>query len=183
MDWIMISTCSPSRRTPGAPRRAATQSSTSRAEKLCTDALKAMLTQFKTPDGEPDEDNVTRRLRATKGVGRDAGRAPAAPRGPRGSRCQSTRGQNPTHSYRDKSSTSLRGREPLMPNDNLREPQIADARKSNSCSGFSDFEFQELKSIAETYIAASGLLMTLVELAGHVPQSAINQLPEDSSLN
>ena len=69
-----------------------------------------------------------------------------------------------------------------MPNDDLREPQIADARKSNSCSGFSDFEFQELKSIAETYIAASGLLMTLVELAGRVPQSAINQLPEDWSL-
>ena len=93
MDWIMIFHLLTESPNPRGAQACTTQSSTSRAEKLCTDALKAMLTQFKTPDGEPDEDNVTRRLRATKGVGRDAGRAPAAPRGPRGSRCQSTRGK------------------------------------------------------------------------------------------
>jgi hypothetical protein len=69
--------------------------------------------------------------------------------------------------------------EHLMQKADLREPQIIDARKSNSCSGFSDLEFQELVSIAKMYIAASGLLMTLVELAGRVPQSVLNQLPED----
>ena len=69
-----------------------------------------------------------------------------------------------------------------MPQDDSREAQIDDARKSNSCSGFSDVEFQDLTSIAETYIAASGLLMTLVELAGRLPQSVLNQLPDDWSL-
>jgi EcsC protein family len=69
-----------------------------------------------------------------------------------------------------------------MPKHDFREPQMDDARKSNSCSGFSDFEFQELTSIAETYIATSGLLMTLVELAGRLPQSVLNQLPADWSL-
>ena len=71
--------------------------------------------------------------------------------------------------------------EPLMPKDDLREPQIVDARKSNSCSGFSDFESQELKSIAETYIAASGLLITLMELTGRLPQSVLDELPDDWS--
>jgi hypothetical protein len=59
------------------------------------------------------------------------------------------------------------------------DSQIGDARKSNSCSGFSDVEFQELISLAELYINASGLLMTLIELAGRVPQSVLNQLPAD----
>src|SRR5262249_41402876 len=60
---------------------------------------------------------------------------------------------------------------------------LHDARKSNSCSGFSDSEFQELTSIVESYIAASGLLMTLVELAGRVPQTVLNQLPAASPLS
>jgi hypothetical protein len=69
-----------------------------------------------------------------------------------------------------------------MPKHDPREPQMDDARKSNSCPGFSDFEFQELTSIAETYIAASGLLMTPVDLAGRLPQSVFKQLPDDWSL-
>src|SRR5947209_780130 len=69
-----------------------------------------------------------------------------------------------------------------MSESGLRESQIVDVRKSNSCSGFSDFQFQELISIAESYLAASGLLMTLVDLAGRLPQSVLNQLPADWSL-
>lgn len=69
-----------------------------------------------------------------------------------------------------------------MPEFDLREPQMIDARKSNSCSGFSDIEFQELKSIAETYIAASGLVMTLVDLAGRAPQAVLDKLPDDWGL-
>ena len=57
-----------------------------------------------------------------------------------------------------------------------------DARKSNSCSGFSDSDFEELKSIAETLLSASGLLMTLVDFGGRLEQAALNQLPEDWSV-
>ena len=69
-----------------------------------------------------------------------------------------------------------------MPKFDLRESEMIDARKSNSCSGFSDLEFQELKSIAETYIAASGLLMTLVDMAGRAPQAVLDKLPDDWNL-
>jgi hypothetical protein len=55
-----------------------------------------------------------------------------------------------------------------------------DARKSNSCSGFSDFYFEELKSIVETLLSASGLLMTLVDFGGE--QAALNRLPDDWSV-
>jgi hypothetical protein len=57
-----------------------------------------------------------------------------------------------------------------------------DARKSNSCSGFSDSDFEELKSIAETLLSASGLLMTLVDFAGRLEQAALNRLPDDCSV-
>ena len=56
-----------------------------------------------------------------------------------------------------------------------------DARKSNSRSGISDFDFEELISIAGLYFTASGLLMTLVDFAGKLTQAALNQLPDDWS--
>ena len=55
-----------------------------------------------------------------------------------------------------------------MPKDDLREPQIVDARKSNSCSGFSDFEFQELKKIVSSIEACSENIERLNEIPGYI---------------
>lgn len=56
---------------------------------------------------------------------------------------------------------------------------LNDALKCNSCSGFSDDERNELKSIAQLYLDANNAFMKLVNWAGNAAESVIDQLPDE----
>jgi EcsC protein family len=54
---------------------------------------------------------------------------------------------------------------------------LREIRCSNSCSVFSDDEFEELKSIAKAYVYAAGPFMKLAGLAGRATDSVLRKLP------
>ena len=56
--------------------------------------------------------------------------------------------------------------------------QFEDARRSNSCSGFSDEEFEELRKTAEIYIDAFGLFIKITEKIRKFATRLVHQIPE-----